>query len=440
MFSKHSSRYYLSWIIAGSILLKLCIFVLLYCLGSDFMAPDTYSYVKPAVASSFWMSHDLWMRTPLYPLFIKVIYALFDKSPYTVVLIQVLLSGLIVFNGYRITKQLSNEKLALFAACLLSINYLFIAYANLMLSDLLFAILMSYIFYYAVRFMRGNQSTKVILTIGMLMALATLTRPISYYLTILLAIALMCYLPNKKGVLCALVMLAPSLVLVGGWQLRNKMVLNTYQYSNIDAVNLYRYYAPDIVSRVEDISFLEAREKLNEMANRFTLTETERYNYYRHEGFKIILSHPVLAMRQALEGLVKTIFGNDYMLLFYNSEQFKYGKDLESKLFRYQLERLTVHDWLKLSTIGIFFAFNLLIVILGIYYIYTALIRSPQHRAVIVILLLIIGYFLLVSSNYCSQARFRVPFEVLINCFAALGACRIMARYGHGLKYDTSRL
>ena len=434
MFNRYTPRYYLFLIISFSILFKLVIFMVLYYLGADFTLPDSPSYFTPAQRllnqpiSLF--THGLWERTPLYLLFIAGIYKIFGQHLQAVVIVQIFLSGFLVFNAYRITKLLSNQKAGLYAALIVAIDYLLISYTSLVMTDVLFAILFSYIFYYSLYTFKAELNLRLILLIGLLLALCTLIRPISYYLIPLSAVSLFFYSYKKinltKAILNTVILLIPCLLLLGSWQYRNKQVVGTYQLTNIDAVNLYHYYAADVLAHVQHQPIEQVQQQLAIQANaQHFNTPLERYNYYRHEGIKILLAHPILSIKRGVAGLLRTLFGNDYILLYYNYSQFQHGKQLEQSLYQRNLTQFyheaSITDLLKMGMIVAFFIFNALLVLAALYYMGCCIYNRTEQRQYIYILLIIIGYFCLVSSNYCSLARFRIPFQIIIDSCGALG-------------------
>lgn len=438
MFESRSTRYYLSMIIIFSVIVKLVVFALLYHLGSKFSLPDTGGYTGPAIKllndHVFLSNHSLWERTPLYPLVITAIFGLFGQQLPMVVLAQIGLSVLLIINIYRITMLLSNDRrIGLLAAAVMSIDYLVITYANFVMTDLIYAIFMSFVFYHAICFIKVKATLSLTFKIGVFLALATLTRPVSYYLTPLLAILLFVYQSRKvswrRAAQFTVLLILPSLVLVGAWQVRNKLVVGSFQYTNIEAMSIYYYYAADIIAHKQHISLQAARDQLLNRPELRKINGIRKYDYYQNEGVHIIKRNPRLAIIQGLKGFVSTLFGNDYMLLFYNRAQFIQGKKVESLLYHLELNKIEFSGWLKLFVVGLFFTFNFILVLFALYYICTELRSLSANKSSIIVLLIIVGYFLLVSSNIVSQARFRMPFEVLLDCFAALGACRVLLLY-----------
>ena len=288
MFNRYADTYYLYFIIAFSVMVKLAIFLFLYHLKASFTLPDSPSYLDPAstlINNHFsLLTHGLWERTPGYPLIIAGIYKLFGSHHEAIILVQVVLSGLLRYNAYRITALLSNTTAGVFAAAIVAIDYLLISYSILIMTDLLFAIIFSYVFYYGCLTLKESLRPNLLLLTGFFLALSTLIRPVSYYLIPVLALSLFIYSMKIQNKLIALrnslLFLLPCILLVGSWQYRNKQIYGTYQLTNIDAVNLYHYYAADVLAHVQHqpISHVQKQLAVKAEQRKFD-TPVERYNY-----------------------------------------------------------------------------------------------------------------------------------------------------------------
>lgn len=440
MFENGSTKFYLGIILLSSLILKLIIFCMLSYLGADFTLPDLPTYMRPTLAllahKNFFLSQALWERTPLYPLFLAAIFKVFGIHFGVVVLIQILLSSLLVYNSFRITQLLANEQLGLYAALIVAVDYLIISYSNQIMTDLLYATLFSYFFYYGIQVLKTKLTFKRIALMGILLAVCTLIRPVSYYLIPIMGVAVFGYALSRQTVVTALsytvLFMLPCVLLVGGWQYRNKQVVGSYQLTNVDALNLYHYYAADVLSRVEHKPIAEVQQNLYHQAVQMHFKSSAAlYAYYRHEGSEILMQHPMLAVEQGVAGLFRTLFGNDYTLLYYNKTAFTHGKQLESYLFHLQfkqfLQYASLTDLAKMAMIVLFFIFNFLLVMGALYYLgYQFVMRSDQ-QAPLCFVLIVIAYFCVVSSNYCSLARFRMPFQIMIDGLGVLGLYQCLA-------------
>ena len=75
----------------------------------------------------------------------------------------------------------------------------------------------------------------------------------------------------------------------------------------------------------------------------------------------------------------------------------------------------------KMIAISLFFAVNGLFVFGFLGYMFYVWYSNRQHIKFTYFILLIIGYYCLVSSNYCSLARFRLPFQIIIDSCGTIG-------------------
>lgn len=427
------STAYLALIVLGSCLLKCCVLALMIHASAGFTEPDSASYLAPAYyllqGHSLWSDASLWMRTPGYPLFLAAIFRVFGAHLIAVLIVQIVLSSVLIINAYRIVGLLANTRIALWAAALVAIDYLLVVFSLRILSDLLFASVVSFIFYHFIVFMK-NQEKRFYsaLMVGILLAVATLIRPISYYLGPLLIMALLIYcyrrVSAKRIIAWALLLIIPSVLLVGTWQIRNKAVIGTYQYTGIDAINFYQYYAADIVAHQKGITFDAAQQQLENQANTHHLTGLVRNDYYRHEGLKILFTHPMLSARQVSVGFFHLLVGVDSAMLYFNTQEWQHHNELHAKLhhakFRAFFQAAIGMDYIKYLLIGFFYGVNVFLVGASFYFIIAAF-SSSTNRSSIILCILVVGYFLLLSSNVCSYGRFKLPFELILDCFAVLG-------------------
>lgn len=424
--------FYLSLIILVSCIVKLFVLWVFVHTGTPLTSPDSLSYIMPAKlissGGSFWSDTLLWMRTPGYPLFLAAIFKICGEHLLAVSLVQLLLSNLLVLNAYRIGKMLANSTVGLWCAGVVALDYLFMTFFPLILSDFLFAVIISFVFYYVIIFMKCPSSRlRTTLMIGILLAIATWIRPVSYYLIPFLFLTLVLYswrsrqFPQAWGWLILLVI--PSLLLIGSWQIRNKIVIGTYQYTGIDAYNFYHQIAADIVAHEEHISFTAAQRLLETQANAYHFQQVAFNNYYRHEGLKIIAHHPVLFLRQMGLGAYHTLVGYDTSVFYQNDPQ--YGAQLHYYLhhgeFLLLIKNAHLLDSVKLVGSVLFNFLSIILLLSSMLYVIIICLYSKSQRSAVIACLVILGYFVLMASNIVGYCRFRVPFELMLDCFGVLG-------------------
>src|SRR5207244_6507344 len=102
---------------------------------------------------------------------------------------------------------------------------------------------------------------------GLALAIATMFRPICYYLFFPLLVFVIGAAwvggANRKRVMAvAFAFFLPWLMLVGSWQIRNRVVSGSAQFSSIQSVNLYFYRAAGIVALRDRIPLAAAQAQL----------------------------------------------------------------------------------------------------------------------------------------------------------------------------------
>lgn len=123
------------------------------------------------------------MRTPGYPAFIALIYMIFGEKNLPVILIQILISLGTIAITYFIARKLWNSRVALASVALLSLDVNSFLYSQMLLTETLFTFLLVAAIAFGVWLILGKEGWKrYALLLGTFIALATLVRPVSYYL------------------------------------------------------------------------------------------------------------------------------------------------------------------------------------------------------------------------------------------------------------------
>lgn len=134
-------------------------------------------------------SPDLW-RTPVYPLFLAIIYRIFGYEPFVAIFFQTIIGAftcvLCVLLGRRVLKS---DHAGYISGWILASYPLLVAYDNTLLTESLFTSMFAGGTYYFVK-MLETVHTKTALMCGFLWGVATLCRPISIYLIPVLIIYL----------------------------------------------------------------------------------------------------------------------------------------------------------------------------------------------------------------------------------------------------------
>lgn len=131
------------------------------------------------------------MRTPLYPAWVAMLYATTGRHPWVVLLSHLVLDALTVLLIHRIARRAFGERAAIFAAGLYAVDPLMLLYSNMMLSETLFFFLLTlaYALVQPVMLDDGAPAVKPkrLVDAGAAFGLAVLTRPVAMYLPFVMA-------------------------------------------------------------------------------------------------------------------------------------------------------------------------------------------------------------------------------------------------------------
>ena len=251
------------------------------------------------------------LRTPGYPAFIAAVYRVFGENDNTaVLLVQVVLSALTVLLAYLLAARMWSEKIGVLAALLVALDPLQNTSASALLTESLGALLLLAVAAIGfVAFSHDRPRLRLWAGLGLAIAVATLVRPVTYYLPLLVVVLLLVRYARRRDRWLDLtkilaVFLVPLVVVLGGWQLRNHERVDSWRISGIEAKNLYTFRAAGVVARESGISLEEARHRVREEFG--PLGSESQGSYYGRmyrEGMHILTAHPGDAIIGFLDGL-----------------------------------------------------------------------------------------------------------------------------------------
>jgi len=163
-------------------------------------------------------------RAPGYPYFLGIIYFILGHNPTAVKIIQFVLLAIIGVFVYMISKRLSMAYIfALLAAVLVVVWPYFILYSNLILAEILFALLLIISVYILLLFQKTPNYLKATI-IGVMLGSATLVRPSAILLPIWITLGLVLIFHRfrqQKNFLKLLVLIAAFIITLTPWTVRN---------------------------------------------------------------------------------------------------------------------------------------------------------------------------------------------------------------------------
>lgn len=257
---------------------------------------DTAGYVNPALSLVRDGEYDRrpgseapeFLRTPGYPAFVAAVYWLSDESNRAVVAVQAAIGGLSVLFVVLLARRLTGSfGLAMASGSLLALDPLQASQSTLIVTETLATVLTTLAAYCGVRFVQPlaaqastgttndqqGPAVKWGVAFALTLALATFVRPATFYFPILvvggLAVAALRQPERRRTIVRAGAAVAlPSLVLLGGWNVRNHYEVDTLRFSGIEAVNFYWYRAGAVVADQQDHDLEAVQVRLTEELNR----------------------------------------------------------------------------------------------------------------------------------------------------------------------------
>ena len=419
--------------------------------------PDTPTYVRPALAllatGSF--SPDVARapepelnRTPGYPALVAGLYALFGERLAVLGVASALLSTATIGLLFLLARKLGGERAAWGAALLLALEPGSFRYGLVALTEVPFTFLL---LVGTLLLLRAGEPTRrgVLLALagGIALACATLVRPLLYYFLPALVLLLPVVMPRWRSGRMLAAFLAPVLLLVGGWQLRNQLRAGTSSLTLNQSIELYLIRGGYVLSRAEGGSAQEARERLgwaehlyrfgyvpDEAAafggrryaelypetSRLPLSELARR--YDRRGREILLGHPKETLRMSFHGALYLFLTPPFLIW-----QFHWGELVpDEELLReyFYPKPLGVLSWLRRHE-PVTFALTLLwvpllalLALLAARGVFRALRWGPELLVVATF-----AYLVAVTTGpSCMDDRYRVPIMPFLALYAIRGA------------------
>ena len=410
-----------------------------------FLSNDTYSYNSTALAwlqtGSFSISLDYLdtpetLRTPGYPFFLAIIYKSFGDGFRSVVLIQIFLSLLSIYLIYIIGTIIYNKKIGLYAALIFSFDPVSMSMNYTILSETLFLFFLILFILLGILWLKNPMSKSIPFMSGVLLALVTLIRPITYFLSPFIMIGIIIwYTTNnysiRKWINQSILFIIPILIIVGGWQYRNFKYGNNSSLSQIGGLNMLYHRGASVLAESKGCTIKNARAELfGDMkedpwtyAGRFP--EKNLNKEWMDKGFIIMAQHPYLTIKMICKGMFFTLFGpgDGYLsnILGYktNGGNGPLGDlfDLDIKSY---INKWPVGNLFYFSTF-IFASVFLLVIYSGVLaWLYKSLV-SKKLSWYDAFLWGIFLYFLFISAGPEAYFRFRQPMMPILSIYSILG-------------------
>jgi len=203
-----------------------------------------YHYLGIAILKTFGFADNVF-RTPVYPAFIALIYAVFGIHPYIVLLFQILLSVMSIYVVFKIGELSFNRKVGLVATFIMALDPHQITFASWLFSDTFFAFLFILTVYYFIKGMLCKDFKSILIS-AVILGINVLTKPVIQFFPI--ALILLCFIWIKLDLktrlkYSAVYLLIPFFIALP-WLLRNQIKYQHFAISSIVGFDKLVYSVP----------------------------------------------------------------------------------------------------------------------------------------------------------------------------------------------------
>lgn len=257
------------------------------------------------------------LRTPVYPLFVALWYALAGAKPWLVLAVQCVIDSFTCYLLYRAAIHFVSRRAALFTAALYALDPYVIFYTARLLSEIVFNFVVVILLMFVARAVSARSpgvSISALIGAGISAGVAALVRPAAQALPLLIAggIAVSSWrVPRHVLVACGVFGLSFVLTIVP-WLLRNDAVFEAIALSYSDSYNLLALNVAPFEAQRTGTSGNSARQMLLDEADQ-RLSEAgrspegvspfEKASYWRGVAIEHIAREPLQFARAVLGGL-----------------------------------------------------------------------------------------------------------------------------------------
>jgi 4-amino-4-deoxy-L-arabinose transferase-like glycosyltransferase len=239
-----------------------------------------------------------------YPIIIGIIFKIFSSQIGWLILIQILLTLLSAFLIFVTARRLFNETVGTIAFALTCINVGFLTFSQFVLTESFLALFLILFFERFTAYLYNNK-LQYLCSAGLFLGLSVIIKPAALYYPILLLPLIYYITPIDKKFRYATFFLAFFIVPILSYMLHNKVVFDQFKISNLDSVNIYFWFYPNVLAQEHGTSSDIERLRLQFIAGQ------DNYNIRAvKEMFKRdLIKKPILFVRVWLKNVTKTFLG-----------------------------------------------------------------------------------------------------------------------------------
>jgi 4-amino-4-deoxy-L-arabinose transferase-like glycosyltransferase len=356
------------------------------------------------------------------------------------VAVQLLLAAATIWLIYGITLSWTHRRgAALGAALLAAIEPMSIVFSSLLMTETLFTFLFVLSIQRLLRYL-STQSLAALIQTALLLAVATLVRPVSYYLPTILAAMLLAHAlwrsaGLRRAASYAAIFWAVSMAPLVAWQVRNYVETGYSGFAAIADFNLYFFHGASVLAHqhgqsmetVQNEMGLSSRDRFDQLHPELPPNDqAARFRFMHAEGVRLIREDPLSFAKAYLRGVAILIFnpGASEVLDALHC----YPKDRPARPANLGL--LGIARQMQETAPRLFYSNLLLLAGLATAYLTAALglasqLRRPSWQLVAMLTLAL--YLLAVSGGAQCVTRLRHPVMPLVFVLSGIGMAQLAA-------------
>jgi len=244
-------------------------------------------------------------RTPGYPVFLLLATAGGELGPAAATGVQVLLDVGLVTLTFLLGRELLGRRVGLLAAALQAVAPVAVAASCRVLSDSLYALLLTAAVLLLVRAVRDGR-WRAVLAAGLVLAAACYVRPVGLS-AVACGAGVLAF--RRGGLRQAAALVGIVAACVAPWVLRNGLTADYWGFSSFATDSLYAYAAPQTLAAAQGIPEADARRRLQRDMERAGADEPEPTpgelaRRRQRAALDVLREHPGVCARLHLGGCV----------------------------------------------------------------------------------------------------------------------------------------
>ncbi len=241
-------------------------------------------------------------RTPGYPLFLAGVYAVSQYSVHAAIAVQILMDVVLCGLVYLLGTRLFDRRVGLWAAGLQAVSTAAIVSSVQILSDSLFAFLLTAAILLLVRHFRTLRWWPLLLG-GAVVGAACYVRPVGVYFGVIVVLVLLLRCRSVRSAAAFAAVLAACVV---PWMVRNYYTADFRGFSTVPAEAAFKFQGPYVMAKVEGISVESARNRLEAELAEYESSANPSPGRLEEKraslGFGVLRRHPWVFLSMHLRG------------------------------------------------------------------------------------------------------------------------------------------